>query len=91
MNGVQVLSCISCFPGINLLMMSSNLLVYCSNGLGRLTKLILKGHYDTEIKAPWPTISPEAKDLIRKLMEPRVDSRITALCALNHPWFVHSA
>lgn len=90
MSGVLVLSCISYLLATNLSMILSKIFIYYSNGLGRLTKLILKGYYDTTINTPWPTISPEGKDLVRKLMEPSADARITATCALNHPWFVHS-
>lgn len=53
-----------------------------------MTKLILNGEYDTELREPWPEISEEAKDLVRKLMEPDPNTRIKAVEALNHSWFL---
>jgi calcium-dependent protein kinase len=34
----------------------------------------------------WETISKDAKDLLKKLMEPISEKRITAFQALQHPW-----
>lgn len=48
--------------------------------------MITHGKYDLEKKAPWKTISPEAKDLIRKMMELDPIKRISAESALRHPW-----
>ena len=38
-------------------------------------------------KYPWPIISSQAKDLIKKLLEFDANKRLTAEEALNHPWF----
>lgn len=47
---------------------------------------IRKGRYN--IKGPeWDCISPYAVDLIRKLLEPKPETRIPAQKALNHNWF----
>ncbi|XP_030527313.1 calcium-dependent protein kinase 29 [Rhodamnia argentea] len=46
---------------------------------------ILEGNLDLE-SAPWPSISPSAKDLIRKLLMRDPKKRITAAEALEHPW-----
>ena len=35
----------------------------------------------------WDNISPEAKDLVSKLLEVNSEKRISAAEALNHPWF----
>ena len=35
----------------------------------------------------WEHISPEARDLVVKLLKENPDERITAAEALNHPWF----
>eukprot|EP00897_Mesotaenium_endlicherianum_P009074 jgi/Mesen1/8195/ME000044S07462 len=35
---------------------------------------------------PWPSISPAAKDLIRRLLRARPGRRLTAAQALAHPW-----
>ncbi|KAJ6797716.1 putative calcium-dependent protein kinase 2 [Iris pallida] len=46
---------------------------------------ILQGHIDFK-SAPWPSISPSAKDLIRKMLTQDPKKRITAAQALDHPW-----
>ncbi|CAE7883471.1 gloB [Symbiodinium microadriaticum] len=38
-------------------------------------------------KEVWQTVSPEAIDLIRKLLQPEVEERWTAPQALRHEWF----
>ncbi len=47
---------------------------------------IKNGRFNME-KYPWPIISSQAKDLIKKLLEFDPNKRITAEEALNHPWF----
>ncbi|MCQ2821664.1 MAG: protein kinase, partial [archaeon] len=47
---------------------------------------IIKGTYDLS-KYPWGIISKEAKDLIKKLIEPNQNKRLSAEEALKHPWF----
>ena len=47
---------------------------------------IMNGRYKME-KYPWPIISSEAKDLIKKLLEYDPNKRISAEEALKHPWF----
>ena len=51
-----------------------------------IMRKILDGKYDLD-KYPWPIISNEAKDLLKKLLEFDTCKRITAEEALNHPWF----
>ncbi|KAL9238129.1 hypothetical protein vseg_012599 [Gypsophila vaccaria] len=46
---------------------------------------ILKGNLDLESQ-PWPLISANAKDLIRKMLARDPKTRITAAQALEHPW-----
>ena len=52
----------------------------------QIMRKILDGKYDME-KYPWPIISPQAKDLIKKLLEFDNDKRLSAEEALKHPWF----
>ena len=47
---------------------------------------IQKGTYDLE-SPPFDKISENALDLIKKLLNKDIDSRISAQEALNHPWF----
>ncbi|KAM7528984.1 hypothetical protein LguiB_032394 [Lonicera macranthoides] len=46
---------------------------------------ILRGHIDFT-SDPWPSISPQAKDLVRKMLALDPSERLTALQVLNHPW-----
>ena len=48
-------------------------------------KKILKGEYDTTIP-PLDKLSPNALDLMQKLLTLDIDKRITVQEALNHPW-----
>ncbi|KAL8263654.1 hypothetical protein R6Q59_021784 [Mikania micrantha] len=46
---------------------------------------ILRGHIDF-ISDPWPTISPQAKDVVRKMLNSDPKQRITTHQVLCHPW-----
>lgn len=46
---------------------------------------ILRGHVDFS-SDPWPSISPSAKDLVRRMLNSDPKQRITAYEVLNHPW-----
>lgn len=46
---------------------------------------VLKGVIDFD-SDPWPVISESAKDLIRKMLNPRPAERLTAHEVLCHPW-----
>jgi len=50
-------------------------------------KKIKKGEYEFDERW-WSEVSPEAKDLISKLMTVDPDKRLTARAALRHPWFL---
>jgi calcium-dependent protein kinase len=47
---------------------------------------IKNGRFNMD-KYPWPIISSQAKDLIKKLLEFDPHKRVTAEEALSHPWF----
>ncbi|CAI0541319.1 unnamed protein product [Linum tenue] len=46
---------------------------------------ILRGHIDFT-SDPWPSISPPAKDLVRKMLNSDPKQRLTASQVLMHPW-----
>ncbi|CAI5481211.1 unnamed protein product [Closterium sp. Yama58-4] len=46
---------------------------------------VLAGHYDM-VSAPWPSISPAAKDLVRRMLQTDPAKRITAPEILEHEW-----
>eukprot|EP00873_Tetraselmis_striata_P004109 jgi/Tetstr1/424373/TSEL_014934.t1 len=51
-----------------------------------LIELIIEG--DIQMSGPkWESISPQAKDLIRGLLELDPKKRLTAVEAIEHPWF----
>ncbi|KAK9078750.1 hypothetical protein SSX86_002808 [Deinandra increscens subsp. villosa] len=46
---------------------------------------ILKAHIDFT-SDPWPSISPQAKDLVKKMLTSDPKQRLTAHQVLSHPW-----
>jgi calcium-dependent protein kinase len=40
---------------------------------------------------PWPRLSPDARDLVSKMMDRDPAKRITARAALLHPWLQQTA
>eukprot|EP00899_Mesostigma_viride_P019242 jgi/Mesvir1/27319/Mv07140-RA.1 len=55
--------------------------------LREIVKKIIAGKYNLT-EGPWATVSPSAKDLVKRLMTYEVEQRISALEALHHPWIV---
>ena len=56
------------------------------NNEAEIIQNVKTGKYDTSTP-PFPSLSFEAKDLIRKCLELDVKKRISAVEALNHKWF----
>ncbi|MEQ2291620.1 Calcium/calmodulin-dependent protein kinase type II subunit alpha, partial [Ameca splendens] len=54
----------------------------------RLYQQIKAGAYDFP-SPEWDTVTPEAKDLINKMLTINPAKRITAAEALKHPWISH--
>ncbi|CAD6229243.1 unnamed protein product [Miscanthus lutarioriparius] len=46
---------------------------------------ILRGNIDFK-REPWPNVSVNAKDLVRRMLEPDPKLRLTAKQVLEHPW-----
>ncbi|CAI5485025.1 unnamed protein product [Closterium sp. Yama58-4] len=40
------------------------------------------------VRAPWPSVSGEVRDLVRRMLEKRPEDRITLAEVLEHPWIV---
>lgn len=58
----------------------------CPQDEDELIELIIEG--DIQMTGPkWEAISPQAKDLIRGLLELDPKKRLTAVEAIEHPWF----
>lgn len=53
-----------------------------ANNIAELHKLILKGDFDFS----YPSISEDAKDIIRKMLVLIPENRISIPEMLNHPW-----
>ena len=47
--------------------------------------MVLKSDLDFKT-APWPSVSEQAKDCVRQLLDRNVSKRITAAQVLQHPW-----
>ena len=56
------------------------------NNEAEIIQNVKTGKYDTATP-PFPSLSYEAKDLIKKCLELDVKKRISAIEALNHKWF----
>lgn len=71
--------------GVILYMLLSGQAPFRSSSHPRLLRRILAGHFSMEGPA-WKGISPEAKDLVAKLLVVDPHQRLTAAAALAHPW-----
>ncbi|KAJ4795954.1 Calcium-dependent protein kinase 13 [Rhynchospora pubera] len=50
-----------------------------------VAQAILRGNIDFK-REPWPNVSENAKDLVRRMLEPDPKLRLTAKQVLEHPW-----
>ncbi|OAY83544.1 Calcium-dependent protein kinase 13 [Ananas comosus] len=50
-----------------------------------VAQAILRGNIDFK-REPWPSVSDNAKDLVRQMLEPDPKLRLTAKQVLEHPW-----
>ena len=72
--------------GVILYILLSSSPPFAGKGDAEIIENIKKGYYDIESNI-WEKISPEAKNLIRNLLEKNPAIRITAEEAMNHKWF----
>ncbi|KAE8691993.1 Calcium-dependent protein kinase 24 [Hibiscus syriacus] len=54
----------------------------CEEGIARA---IIRGKIDFQ-RDPWPKVSSEAKDLVRRMLDQNPQNRITVQQAFEHPW-----
>ncbi|KAF0689386.1 Aste57867_19148 [Aphanomyces stellatus] len=71
--------------GVVMFMLLSNSMPFFGSTEEDLIECIFesKVSFDDDV---WSTVSPDAKSLIRKLLQPNVNERYTALQVLMHPW-----
>mmetsp|Transcript_30419 Transcript_30419/g.49559 ORF Transcript_30419/g.49559 Transcript_30419/m.49559 type:complete len:131 (+) Transcript_30419:3-395(+) len=62
---------------------------FFANNINALYLKIINGEYTFDRKY-WKHISPEAKELIQRMLEVDPDKRITIADALQHPWIMTS-
>lgn len=71
--------------GVILYILLSGLPPFWGDTEDQIFKMVLKGKIDFQTD-PWPKISEEAKDCVRKLLNQDVTKRATAADILKHPW-----
>ncbi|MCO5604758.1 hypothetical protein L7F22_058928 [Adiantum nelumboides] len=54
-----------------------------------VAQAILRGNVDFK-RDPWPNVSENAKALVRQMLEPDPNRRLTAQQVLDHPWVVNA-
>ena len=67
---------------MNFFMLRKQLLVNLSESENGIFNAILRGHIDFT-SDPWPSISPHAKDLVRKMLTSDPKQRMTAIQVLS--------
>lgn len=63
---------------------------FAGNSSQAILHRTIQGSYNTECRA-WKRLSPEAQDLISRMLEIRPRNRITARDILRHPWILTKA
>ncbi|GLU18906.1 hypothetical protein SLE2022_351830 [Rubroshorea leprosula] len=71
--------------GVMLYILLSGVPPFWAESENGIFNAILRGHIDFT-SDPWPSISPQAKDLVRKMLNSDPRQRLTAVQVLGHPW-----
>ncbi|XP_057441438.1 calcium-dependent protein kinase 17-like [Lotus japonicus] len=71
--------------GVMLYILLSGVPPFWAESENGIFNAILRGHIDFT-SDPWPSLSPAAKDLVRKMLNSDPKQRLTAHEVLNHPW-----
>ncbi|KAL1361859.1 hypothetical protein HN51_010179 [Arachis hypogaea] len=53
-----------------------------------IAQAIIRGHLDFT-RDPWPKVSDEAKHLVKRMLDPNPQTRITVQEVLDHSWILH--
>lgn len=73
--------------GVILYIMLSGLPPFWGDTEDQIFKMVLKGHLDFQTD-PWPSLSAESKDCVRRLCTMDPTKRSTATEILGHPWLL---
>ncbi|KAK8514405.1 hypothetical protein V6N12_009111 [Hibiscus sabdariffa] len=71
--------------GVMLYILLSGVPPFWAENENGIFQAILRGNIDVS-SDPWPSISPQAKDLVTKMLTLDHKQRLTAQQVLNHPW-----
>ncbi|GMJ15519.1 calcium-dependent protein kinase 17 [Hibiscus trionum] len=71
--------------GVMLYILLSGVPPFWAESENGIFKAILRGRVDFSSK-PWPSISAQAKDLVKKMLNSEPSKRLTAIEVLSHPW-----
>ncbi|KAE8731604.1 Calcium-dependent protein kinase 17 [Hibiscus syriacus] len=71
--------------GVMLYIFLSGVPPFWSESENGIFNSILRGHIDFSSN-PWPAISPQAKELVKKMLNSDPKQRLTAVQVLSHPW-----
>lgn len=73
--------------GVIMYLMLSGRLPFDGNDASSIIPKISSGTYSLE-SSVWREVTPECKDLVKRLLTVNPDQRLDAFDALNHPWFL---
>jgi len=73
--------------GVIMHVLLSNCLPISGENLGEIELRVIRYEGPTFKHKVWEGISEEGKDLLKKMLDPDHNTRITAVEALRHPWF----
>ncbi|TYI64988.1 hypothetical protein E1A91_D09G126400v1 [Gossypium mustelinum] len=71
--------------GVMLYILLSGVPPFWAESENGIFNAVLRGHVDFST-APWPSISAQAKDLVKKMLTVDPKQRLTAVQVLKHPW-----
>uniref|UniRef100_A0A804N481 Calcium-dependent protein kinase 24 n=1 Tax=Zea mays TaxID=4577 RepID=A0A804N481_MAIZE len=80
-----------CFkPGVILYILLCGVPPFWAETDEGIAQAIIRSNIDFQ-REPWPKVSENAKDLVRKMLDPSPYSRLTAQQVLEHPWIQNAS